>query len=501
MISERGGDWLDGQLDRLTTYKLIFYLLCIYLAAGIGFGFAGRLGFSGWSLIVSSAWLLAVCRAVNWSLSRYFKVPRNHESDMVTALILSLIMTPAVDTHGFFILAAAGAAAMVSKYVLTVQKRHVFNPAAFGAFTAGILFHDYASWWVGSSDLAIFAILGGLLILRKMKRFQMAGAFMLIYLVYLIWHSPLNVATHEIRLLLLSTPTVFLATVMLTEPLTSPTSLNKSLVYAAIVGLLYSFNNLRFTPEEALLLGNIATLVMVPSRSVILSFIGQAKEAEGIYSFRFHSPQKLKFKAGQYMEWTLPGVVADGRGNRRYLTIASPPTDPELMFTIKVPAHSSSFKNSLMRLKPGDQILAAQLAGDFVLPPKRNLKLAFMAGGVGITPFHSMIKETMQTSRKLDAHLFYSVNKPEEAAYRQLFNHARGIGLTTHVVVANAPADWRGLSGFINETMIKDNLPDFAERLFYVSGPQAFVAAIRQTLLKLGVPGAQIKTDFFPGYN
>ena len=496
------GDALDAQLDRLTTYRLALYLLYIYLAVAGLLGFAGKIGFSGLDILGSALWLVAVCRAANWSISKFLRVPHNHESDLISALILSLILTPASDVHGYLILAGAGFAAMASKYVLTLYKRHVFNPAALGAFISGEIFHQYASWWVGTRFLAPLLVVGGLLILRKMKRFQLVAVFIFVYLAYIIVHSKSGVTSHMLWSSIASTPVLFFATVMLTEPLTSPTAFNKGVIYAAAVGILYSVTSLQFSPEKALLAGNVLTFAMTPSRSLLYSFVGRSKEADGIYNFIFSASHKIKFKAGQYMEWTLPGVAADSRGNRRYLTIASSPTESDVMFTVKIPPESSSFKSRLLEMKPGDQILASQLAGDFTLPKNGGEKLAFIAGGVGITPFRSMLKYFIDNSQPLDIHLFYSVNSPNEVAYRQLLGGAQSQGLKNHIVVSkDVPVDWKGLTGYIDGKMISEQMPDYKQRYFYVSGPQGFVAAVHQALLKLDVEHSKIKTDFFPGYN
>ncbi|MBX4199370.1 hypothetical protein KW789_00540 [Candidatus Saccharibacteria bacterium] len=499
---QRLGDWFDSQLDRLTTYRLVLYLLYAYVGAAVLLSLTGTLSFSALDILLSLAVLMTASRAANWLISSFLRVPRNHESDLISSLILSLILTPASDVHGFLILAGAAAVAMVSKYILTIQKRHIFNPAALGAYASGLLFNSHASWWIGTQKLTPFVVIGGFLILRKMKRFQMVGVFLYVFLFYIIWTASSGNIVHHAWLALGSTPVLFFATIMLTEPLTSPSALRKSLMYALLVGVLYSVVKLRFSPEEALLAGNALTYLMTPNRSIIFNLLGHKREAESIFSFIFEAPKKLSFQAGQYLEWTLPGVAADSRGNRRYLTIASSPTEKDIMFTVKMPGKASSFKSSLMSLKPGGQILASQLAGSFVLPKKLDTKMAFIAGGVGITPFRSMVKYLLDNGRKVDLHLLYSVNSADELAFSELWNDAKKIGVKTGFVVsAAAPENWKGLSGYVDDRLIAENVSDYKQRLFYISGPQAFVAAVHQALLRLGVERSNIKTDFFPGYN
>jgi ferredoxin-NADP reductase/Na+-translocating ferredoxin:NAD+ oxidoreductase RnfD subunit len=501
LLLQRLGDTLDSLLDRITTYRLVLYLLCIYLLAAVVLSLSGQISFSALSIIGSTAWLLAASRISNWLLSKFFKVPYNHESDLITALILSLILTPAATWHDYLVLASAAVVAQLSKYVLSVRGRHIFNPAAFGAFASGFIFHSYASWWVGLTQMAPLLILGGVLILRKMKHFSMAGLFIFISLAYLLYSAPAGSAGHFLWIGLFASPLIFFATVMLTEPLTSPTKLNYSLYYAALAGILYAVIKLHFSPEEALLVGNILAFALAPTPSMLLSFVRQQKEAEGIYSYFFHAGRKLNFQAGQYMEWTLPNVALDARGNRRYLTIASSPTEDNMMFTIRIPDKPSNFKSSLAKLRHGDQILGAQLAGSFTLPKDPSAKLAFIAGGVGITPFHSMARYMLDKDDRRDIQLFYFVNSEEEIAYRNLFTQAHSVGFKDNYVLRDPPEGWRGLSGLAAPQLFKNNIPDLLERTFYISGPQGFVAAVHQMLLGLGVGPGKIITDFFPGYN
>lgn len=488
-LAQSVGDLLDRLLDRLTTYRLVLYILIAYALAAIGLSFMHKVAFTPRQIIISTLWIILVSRVVNRVLARTFKVPANHESDLVTGLILALILTPLAANSDYVTLAAASSAAMISKYVITYRGRHIFNPAAFGAFISIIGFHAYASWWIGTKPMFPLLVVGGLLILRKMKRFSMVAVFLYIYAILMVVNSLPGHAVSSLSTGVLATSLLFFATVMLTEPLTSPTTFNKSLGYAAVVALLYSVNRFHFSPEEALLVGNLLTFVMSPNRSLVLNFVRQTKEAEGICSYVFKPTAKMPFRAGQYMEWTLPGVSVDSRGNRRYLTISSAPSEENVMFTVKMPAPSSGFKTALAKLQPGDKILAAQLAGDFVLP-KSPAKVAFVAGGVGITPFRSMVKSLVDNRQSSDASLLYFAASQNEFAFKPLFDEAKNVGLTAHYLVGHANAD-----------SIVRNVPDYAERIFYISGPQGFVAAIRHTLTSLGVNHSKIVTDFFPGYN
>lgn len=492
---QKFSDGVDRFLDSLTTYRLVLYILCLYLIAALILDLTGQYVFGFFNIIFSFVWLIFICRLTNAIFSRWLKVPHNHESDLITALILTLIMTPAHDARGYLVLAVAGFASQASKYLLTYRSRHLFNPAAIGAYVPSLVLGSYASWWIGSRSMAPVLIIGGLLILKKMKRFQMVGLFIFIYLVYLMLHL------HSLSTGLLATPVLFFATIMLTEPLTSPTRFNHSLIYAAIAAALYSFNKLHFSPEEALLVANAVAFGLNPHRSLVLNFVRQQKEAEGIYSYFFRPPRKLAFKPGQYLEWTMPGVAFDARGNRRYLTIASAPTEPSIMFTLRVPERPSSFKTSLSKLRHGETVLAAQLAGSFSLPESTDEKIVMIAGGIGVTPFRSMVKYQLDTGAKRDMTLLYFVNHQNEIAFKDLFEKARSVGLKTLYVVKEPAAGWHGPHGIASSELIKKYAPSGTPVIFYISGPQGFVAVVRQILLELDISPDSIRTDFFPGYN
>lgn len=503
MLGNNIADWLDSQLDRLTSYRLILYSLYGLLAYSVFISTQGHIGFSWYQLLASALGLVIVCRVSNIIYSLFFNIPRNNESDLITALILALILSPATTINSACALIAAGFVAMAGKYVLTVGGRHLFNPAALGAFIAGAIFHNYASWWIGNNRLTPLVVIVGILILRKTKRFRMTGLFTAVYLVYLVTSHGLGSPSlgHLLWFSLTSTAVLFFATFMLTEPLTSPTELNQTLLYAGLVGGLYSIAVLKISPEQALLVGNLLAFAMAPSRRLSLSLVSKIKDAEGIYSFLFNSEHELKFQPGQYMEWTLPGAHADNRGNRRYLTISSAPTEKQLMFTLKIPPNPSSFKASLNGLNAGEHILASQIAGHFTLPKDKTKPVIFIAGGVGITPFRSMIKYLQDTNQPRQISLFYSAIKPQELAFSNVFKQAENIGLKTIYTVTSSESEaWRGETGPIDASLISKYTPDYKNRLIYISGPQAFVASVRQSLIGSGLNHKQLITDYFPGY-
>jgi ferredoxin-NADP reductase len=204
------------------------------------------------------------------------------------------------------------------------------------------------------------------------------------------------------------------------------------------------------------------------------------------------------------MEWTLPGTKLDGRGNRRYFTIASSPTEDRLRLGVKFNPNPSQYKQRMQSLKAGDKIIAGQLAGDFILPKDISKKLVFIAGGIGVTPFRSIIQYLMDQKDKRTIALFYANKTAEEIAYKDFFERAEtelGIELVYILTeVDKLPEGLKGEVGRINEEILKKHVPDYKERVFYLSGPIGMVNGYKHLLLGLGVSPTQVVTDYFPGF-
>jgi ferredoxin-NADP reductase len=484
---------IDGFLDRLTSYKLVNYTLLVYLTWAVIGSLTNKVPYHWYSIIISAVELVGVCWLSNKLVSEFLNIPANNESYFITALILCLILSPPGSLNDALILAAAGVVAVVSKYIVTIRRWHIFNPAALAAFISGLLFRQYASWWIGTAFLIPLVVAGGFLILRKMQRLQLALMFLLVSLVIINWSSlvnqPFPTSWNHIWLALTATQIVFFASVMLPEPLTSPRQTSNIFLYGLLVAFLYSYTKLKISPEIALLLGNVFAFLIEPQSRQVLTFIKKRSEASDILSFFFKPQDKINYKPGQYMEWTMPSSDSDFRGNRRYLTLASSPTEESMMFSVRMPNPSSSFKRHLNRLNTGETILAAQVSGEFTLPKSTHQKLAFLAGGIGVTPYRSMVKYMLDANEKRPIKMLYSANSPDEFVFKELLIEAEKVGLKTVFT-----------TGRLNENVLTKTYPDFAERVFYVSGPYGFVRNAKDGLLKIGVAPKKIVSDYFPGY-
>ncbi|MEQ1561258.1 MAG: RnfABCDGE type electron transport complex subunit D [Nitrospira sp.] len=500
--------YIDNFLNGITMYRLVMYGLFILCAIAITFGFVGLLPYSGISLTTSLLLSIFICYGTNQLIAKILNVQTNAESAVITSLILFLILFPIESTADIKAFALVAVLSMLSKYVFAISKKHVFNPVAISIFIAGLFGSGVTAWWIGSSVMILPVSIFGFLILRKVRRFELFSAFFVTGLVSTIIFNISSPSSflEIIKLALLSGPIIFFGTVMLTEPLTTPPSKKLQIFYGALVGIFFGaqfdFGILYSTPGLALIIGNLFSYIVSPRARLILTLVEKRKLSKDVYEFIWKSDQKLHFKAGQYLEWTLGQEHTDNRGNRRYFTISSSPTEENIKLGIKSYENSSTFKKKLLSLVQGDKIVASQLAGDFVMTEDKNKKLVFIAGGIGVTPFRSMIKDLTDRNEKREVVLFFSNRTPNDIVYKDIFDEAeQKIGLKTIYAVndlAGADPQPNITVGFINADMIKKEVPDFKNCTFYISGPRVMVTAFEDTLNKMGVKN--IKTDFFPGF-
>jgi ferredoxin-NADP reductase len=308
----------------------------------------------------------------------------------------------------------------------------------------------------------------------------------------------------------LNSPVWFLAFVMLTEPVGMPPTRPLQVAYGALAGLLavpqMHFGTFYASPELALVIANGCAYPFRLHRRLRLTLERAISVGPGLMDFLYVPSRRLAYQPGQYMEWTMDHDRADARGKRRYFTLASSPTESTLRIGIKFAEKGSTFKRALVEQSWSESaITAAHVAGDFTLPRDPARKLAFIAGGIGVTPFRSMVKYMTDRDEKRNVAMLYANRRYEEILYRDVFEEARRAFrfrilylLSDPSSVAAAP-DRGVLSGRIDTALVQRQIPDYRDRLFYISGSPALVRSATQSLRKLGVKESDIRTDYFSG--
>ena len=209
--------------------------------------------------------------------------------------------------------------------------------------------------------------------------------------------------------------------------------------------------------------------------------------AQNTRTFWFKPEREMRYTAGQFTELRLPHEHPDERGDKRWFTISSSPSEPLVSITTKHATEIvSSFKQQLFGLQIGHEVNLADAMGDFVLPKDKTIPLVFVAAGIGVTPMRSMIKWLTDYSEQRNIHLIYAGHSEEEMPFVDLFEHA-AIKLDKVIGQLNI------------QTIIKLVGP-VNNQLFYMSGPEPLVEKLTKELPSFGVKPDKIVTDYFPGY-
>jgi ferredoxin-NADP reductase/Na+-transporting NADH:ubiquinone oxidoreductase subunit NqrB len=487
---------IDAILNRFTMYRVVLYGLGTLLAVAEVLALTGTISVSAGGLAVSIAVLAIGSYAANKLFAKLLHAATNTESWLITALILACILPPVTsfERAGYALLAAA--IAMASKYILVFRGSHIFNPAALAAFAMSITGLLPATWWIANPSLVPIAAIMALAVLRKQRKFTLfisfglAAGLMLLFVSSGLHHMELgDVVKGGVE----SWPIIFMGSIMLTEPTTLPPTRYYQVLLGLLVGAIFSsqlhWGSLATTPQVALLLGNLFVLVCTPPFGAMLRLKELRQLSTDIYEAVFERPARLQFAAGQYLEWTLPHAHTDSRGNRRTFSIASAPTEPDVRIGFRHYERSSSFKTALLALQPGKYIRAAHVAGSFILPHDLSQPLVFIAGGIGITPFRSMVQYLVDTNQQANITLLYFAAREEDFVYKNVFDAASNNGITAHYIVGRPDAE-----------TICQVAPNVAKVTTYISGPDALVSGCKGILRGMGVSLTRIRTDHFSGY-
>lgn len=481
-------------------YRSMLYALLVMLLAAILLSLFNFLPYSAANISLTSLYLMLIVWAVSWLLGKLFKAKPNPESSLITALILALIFGPIPLVENWDMLTFLGAAAAASKYLLVWRRNHIFNPAALAAVATVLVFDVGASWWVGSSYLVIVVILAGIYeVFYKVNRAGLVLGFLAAYAVFFLVRAffdglgPLA-ALDSLWTALIYSPILFFASVMLIEPLTSPANRNKRLIYGILVAFLIiwlpKILNVSYTLELSLLIGNIFAALSGNQSRVMLKLVRKEKLAPNIMGFWFKPSPKREFTPGQFLNYTLAHKRADLRGTRRFFSISSSPTEDDILLTTKFAEKSSSFKKALRSLQNGAELAASRPEGDFIMPGDLKQPLVFIAGGIGVTPYRSMVKYLLDKNEKRPITLIYAARSAEEFVFKDVFSEAeKTLGLKT-VYIEGQP---------LNTALIRQNSPDFKKATIYISGPEPMVRSLMSELRKSGAKN--IKHDYFPGYD
>ena len=226
--------------------------------------------------------------------------------------------------------------------------------------------------------------------------------------------------------------------------------------------------------------------------------------AKGTMAFYFDRPAGFTFKAGQFIDLSLLNLSAsDPQGHTRAFTLASAPSEQQLMVATRL--RDTAFKRMLGEIPLETTIELEGPFGQFTLPADDSRTIVFLAGGIGITPFRSMLVEAAHNKLPHRLILMYSNRSPEDAAFldelqalQQENSNYTCIGTMTNPT--GATETWNGETGRIEQAMLRKYVKDMETAMFYVVGPPAMVEGLRKMLESAGIHKTSIRSEEFVGY-
>lgn len=228
------------------------------------------------------------------------------------------------------------------------------------------------------------------------------------------------------------------------------------------------------------------------------------KICEGTLALELTKPATFHFRAGQYVEITvIKPRKRDIGGNSRTFSIASAPFEGKLTFVMRL--SNSAFKEELKLLPLGSPIQISGAAGSFVLDEDPGRPAVFLAGGVGLAPCRSILRQAVHDRIKRDIFLFYSNRHPEDAAYLgELFElekkHRNFRLIATMTRLEGSESVWNGETGPINAAMLRRFLAGVKTTVYYVTGPSRFVTGMTSALTALDAGEADVRVEDFGEY-
>ncbi len=232
--------------------------------------------------------------------------------------------------------------------------------------------------------------------------------------------------------------------------------------------------------------------------SSLLRIDAVARDTVGVH---FRKPDGFLFKPGQTVTLTLPAKTPDSPALKHTFSLVSAPHEEDL--SIATRNRKSPFKQALTRLQPDDPLSFSGPYGRFALPEQTGRPLVLIAGGIGITPYMSMLRDATHRGSTQKFLLLYSNHAPEQAAFLAELQELARLNPYFRLqatMTSDATQGWAGLRGRIDAAMLRQALQGLSEPLCYVTGTSAMVESISDLLDQIGIGDADVRSEGFPGY-
>ncbi|MDF0643817.1 MAG: FAD-dependent oxidoreductase [Nitrospira sp.] len=235
-----------------------------------------------------------------------------------------------------------------------------------------------------------------------------------------------------------------------------------------------------------------------------VKLIDRYEVAENTMAFRFEKPAHFTFTPGQFIDMTLvDSPETDAKGNKRTFSIASSPEDDILMVATRL--RNTAFKRVLRTMSLGTQVSIEGPFGDLILHTDATRPAVFLAGGIGITPFRSILLHAAKAELSHHLVLIYSNRRPEDAAFFDELealqrDNPRYTFVGTMTQAEHSYRSWQGERGKVSRHMLDKLLKDLVGPIYYVAGPPRMVGSLQSMLTEAGVKNEDIRAEEFFGY-
>jgi ferredoxin-NADP reductase len=232
--------------------------------------------------------------------------------------------------------------------------------------------------------------------------------------------------------------------------------------------------------------------------------LSRTEVAKDTLAFQFQRPRNFLFRPGQFIDLTVRGLPAKGFNSLIHtFSIASSCFASDILVVTRM--RDSIFKRALSVLPLGTEVSIRGPMGSFVLHRDTSRPAVFLAGGIGIAPFLSMLSSAAIDKTHPPVSLFYANRHIEDAAFMDALwdlemSNQNFHFFPTFTRIAIGHRGWKGATGPINAQMLHKHISDLQNPIYYVAGPPGMVAGAHQTLVELAVPEENIRMEHFAGY-
>jgi ferredoxin-NADP reductase len=239
-----------------------------------------------------------------------------------------------------------------------------------------------------------------------------------------------------------------------------------------------------------------------------LKLIAKKPEGPGFITFHFEPDEEIEWQPGQYLRYRIEKPDHDERGENRFFSIASAPFENRIQLTTRFTSEKgSSLKQILQGFQIGDEVEAFGPMGHFTAEEAEQ-ELVLIAGGIGITPFRSILLDLDHQGKDIKATLLYASRTGEVVFKKELEELAKKHPqFKIYYIISNEPATETQISenikilpGKIDAALIKSLIIDLQSSITYISGPESMVMDLERVIWDMGIPKGQTKRDYFSGY-